>query len=65
MPSTDLTNQSSTNYSLTLRGEYNLTENDEVTVKFSPVNSSDMYSHTYAHLSEIMQDNLQINLNKQ
>ena len=65
LPSTDLTNQSSTNYSLTLRGEYNLTENDEVTVKFSPVNSSDMYSHTYAHLSEIMQDNLQINLNKQ
>lgn len=65
LPSDDLTNASSTTYSLTLRGEYNLTENDEVTVKWSPVGSSDMYSHTYSHLSEIMQDNLQINLIKQ
>lgn len=65
LPSADLTNASSTTYSLTLRGEYNLTENDEVTVKWSPVGSSDMYSHTYLHLSEIMQDNLQINLIKQ
>lgn len=65
LPSDDLTNANSTSYSLTLRGEYNLTENDEVTVKFSPINSSDMYSRTYSHLSEIMQDNMQINLNKQ
>lgn len=65
LPSDDLTNRNSTTYSLTLRGEYNLTENDEVTVKFSPINSSDMYSRTYAHLSEIMQDNLRIQLNKQ
>ncbi|WP_304195513.1 hypothetical protein [Phocaeicola plebeius] len=65
LPSDDLTNEGSTAYSLTLRGEYNLTENDEVTVKWSPVGSPDMYSHTYSHLSEIMQDNLQINLIRQ
>lgn len=65
LPSDDLTNASSTTYSLTLRGEYNLTENDEVTVKWSPVGSSDMYSHTYSHLNEIMQDNLRIDLIKQ
>ena len=65
LPPDDLTNASSTTYSLTLRGEYNLTENDEVTVKWSPVGSSDMYSHTYSHLSEIMQHDLQINLIKQ
>lgn len=65
LPSDDLTNARSTTYSLTLRGEYNLTENDEVTVKWSPVGSSDMYSYTYSHLSEIMQDNLKINLIKQ
>lgn len=65
LPPDDLTNASSTTYSLTLRGEYNLTENDEVTVKWSPVNSSEMYSHTYSHLSEIMNSGITINLNKQ
>lgn len=65
LPPDDLTKASSTTYSLALRGEYNLTENDEVTVKWSPVGSSDMYSHTYSHLSEIMQDDLEINLIKQ
>lgn len=65
LPQEDLTNKSLATYSLTLRGEYNLTENDEVTVKWSPVGSSDMYSHTYAHLSEIMQSDVVINLVKQ
>lgn len=65
LPPDDLTNASSTTYSLTLRGEYNLTENDEVTVKWSPVGSSDMYSHTYSHLNEIMHSGVIIDLNKQ
>lgn len=65
LPQDDLTNANYADYSLTLRGEYNLTENDEVTVKWSPVNSSDMYSHTYTHLSEIMKDKLTIALSKQ
>ncbi|MCF2575264.1 hypothetical protein I6E18_03545 [Phocaeicola barnesiae] len=65
LPQEDLTNASSANYSLTLRGEYNLTENDEVTVKWSPINSSEMYSHTFTHLSEIMENNVTIVLNEQ
>lgn len=65
LPQEDLTNANSANYSLTLRGEYNLTENDEVTVKWSPINSSEMYSHTFTHLSEIMENNITIVLNKQ
>lgn len=65
LPQEDLTDANSANYSLTLRGEYNLTENDEVTVKWSPINSSEMYSHTFTHLSEIMENNVTIVLNEQ
>lgn len=65
LPQEDLTNANLADYSLTLRGEYNLTENDEVTVKWSPINSSEMYSHTFTHLSEIMENNVTIVLNEQ
>lgn len=65
LPQEDLTDANLADYSLTLRGEYNLTENDEVTVKWSPINSSEMYSHTFTHLSEIMENNVTIVLNEQ
>lgn len=65
LPQKDLTDANLADYSLTLRGEYNLTENDEVTVKWSPINSSEMYSHTFTHLSEIMENNVTIVLNEQ
>ena len=65
LPQEDLTDAKLADYSLTLRGEYNLTENDEVTVKWSPINSSEMYSHTFTHLSEIMENNVTIVLNEQ
>lgn len=42
LPQEDLTGANSADYSLTLHGEYSLTENDEVTVKWSPINSSEM-----------------------
>lgn len=51
------------NYTLTLRGEYNITETDRINVKWSPVGTSDVYLYS-GLLSSILQGTT-ISLNKQ
>lgn len=51
-------------YTLTLRGEYNITETDRINVKWSPVGSSDVYLYS-GLLSNILQQNAVIELAKE
>lgn len=60
----NLQGNSSAEYQLALRGEYNLKENDIINVKWSPVGKSDVYIYTSV-LEDIMKDDIVINLQKQ
>lgn len=51
-------------YTLTLRGEYNITETDRINVKWSPVDSSDVYLYS-GLLSSLLNPGTTISLNKQ
>lgn len=51
-------------YTLTLRGEYNITETDRINVKWSPVGLSDVYLYS-GLLSSILNQGTTISLNKQ
>lgn len=51
-------------YTLTLRGEYNITETDRINVKWSPVGSSDVYLYS-GLLSSILQQGFDIELTKE
>lgn len=51
-------------YTLTLRGEYNITETDRINVKWAPVGSSDVYLYS-GLLSNILQQNAVIELAKE
>lgn len=67
LPNTGLVGQESTTYTLALRGEYNLSESDRVTVKWSPV-KGDQQENTYVHtctLHELMQGDVVISLVEQ
>lgn len=51
-------------YTLTLRGEYNITETDRINVKWSPVGYSEVYLYS-GLLSSILSQGATINLDKQ
>lgn len=51
-------------YTLTLRGEYNITETDRINVKWSPVGTSDVYLYS-GLLSSILNQGTTISLNQQ
>lgn len=51
-------------YTLTLRGEYNITETDRINVKWSPVGTSDVYLYS-GLLSSLLNPGTTISLNKQ
>lgn len=51
-------------YTLTLRGEYNITETDRINVKWAPVGSSEVYLYS-GLLSNILQQNTVIQLAKE
>ena len=60
----NVTGQSVADYTLTLRGEYNITETDRINVKWSPVGSSEVYLYS-GLLSSILTENSTIILTKQ
>lgn len=60
----NVTGQSEAEYTLTLRGEYNITETDRINVKWSPVGYSEVYLYS-GLLSSILSQGATINLDKQ
>lgn len=60
----NVTGQSVADYTLTLRGEYNITETDRINVKWSPVGYSEVYLYS-GLLSSILSEGAIINLDKQ
>lgn len=60
----DVSGDNEAYYTLTLRGEYNITETDRINVKWSPVDSSDVYLYS-GLLSSILNPGTTISLNKQ
>lgn len=60
----NVTGQSVADYTLTLRGEYNITETDRINVKWSPVGYSEVYLYS-GLLSSILSEGATINLDKQ
>lgn len=60
----NVTGQSEAEYTLTLRGEYNITETDRINVKWSPVGYSEVYLYS-GLLSSILSEGATINLDKQ
>lgn len=60
----NVTGQSDAEYTLTLRGEYNITETDRINVKWSPVGYSEVYLYS-GLLSSILSQGATINLDKQ
>lgn len=67
LPNTGLIGQNSTTYTLALRGEYNLSANDQVNVKWAPVEGLQQ-GKTYIHacsLRDIMTNDVTIELEEQ
>ena len=60
----DVKGSNAASYTLTLRGEYNITETDRINVKWSPVGYSDVYLYS-GLLSSILTENSTIILTKQ
>lgn len=60
----DVSGDNEAYYTLTLRGEYNITETDRINVKWSPVGLSDVYLYS-GLLSSILNRGTTISLNKQ
>ncbi|CCX61042.1 putative uncharacterized protein [Bacteroides sp. CAG:598] len=60
----DVMGKTEADYTLTLRGEYNITETDRINVKWSPVGLSDVYLYS-GLLSSILNQGTTISLNKQ
>lgn len=60
----DVMGKTEADYTLTLRGEYNITETDRINVKWSPVGYSEVYLYS-GLLSSILSEGATINLDKQ